>query len=184
MPRNCGRAAPVRATPTKAAPAAGSNYPVIKTKAVVDQVVDYYKLTLNEKRIKDRLDAPEPDIIEAVGGAPVAYVGDGIVKVTEVAGSEGTPSKTITREMIGQVIPGTKGRKGTTFSWGSSDEDRLSQSPRPHLHRAQALPRHRVVLDPGALPSLGRHRSRRRAFADLLPAGSALGSCSVGRVSE
>lgn len=112
MPRNSGRAAPARATPTKASPAVGSNYPVIKTKAVVEAVVEYFKLKLDEKRIKDRLDALKPDIIEAVDGAPVAYVGDRIVKVTEVAGSEGTPNKTITREMIGQVIPGTKGRKG------------------------------------------------------------------------
>lgn len=115
MPRPAGRAAPKRATPTKAekTPAAGSNYPVIKDKSVVDAVEEYVRLKVDEKRVESRLKELKDDIIlPALDGAPQAYVGNRIVTVTKNDGSPGTPNQTITREMIGQVIPGKKPRAG------------------------------------------------------------------------
>lgn len=117
MPRPAGRAAPKRATPTKAekTPAAGSNYPVIKAKPIVDAVEEYVRLKVDEKRVEARLkELKDQVIIPALDGAPTAFVGNRIVSVTENAGSPGTANQTITREMIGQVIPGKKPRASYT----------------------------------------------------------------------
>jgi hypothetical protein len=44
----------------------------------------------------------------------VASVGIHVVRATETAGTQSTPNRIITRDMIGQVIAGSKGRAGST----------------------------------------------------------------------
>lgn len=87
---------------------------VLRGKKIIDTVHQYH---LNKSKA-DALDAAnrllKDDILEAMDGVPVASVGTHIVRVTETAGTQSTPNRTITREMIGQVIAGSKGRAGST----------------------------------------------------------------------
>ena len=81
---------------------------------MVDAVQEYFLLKGDESRIKARL-AELKDFIEpALEGAPQAYAGDRIITLTVVSGNPGTPNRTITKEMIGEVIPGIKPRAGYT----------------------------------------------------------------------
>jgi hypothetical protein len=118
MPRPSGRAASSKATPAKpaakSAPPAGTNFPVIKTKAIIDAVQEYFLLKADEKRLKARLEVLKGMIEPCLEGAPRAFAGDRIVSITTVDGSPGTPNRTITKEMIGEVIPGAKPRAGYT----------------------------------------------------------------------
>lgn len=70
---------------------------------------------------KAKADALEADnvplkaaILKAMGNRKVASVGAHVVRVTETAGTQSTPNWTITAKMIGVVIPGKRGRAGST----------------------------------------------------------------------
>jgi hypothetical protein len=87
---------------------------VLRGKAIIATVHQYHlnharaaALTAANKALKD-------EILEAMDGHEVASVGAHLVRVTETAGTQSTPNRTITREMIGQVIAGSKGRAGST----------------------------------------------------------------------
>lgn len=54
------------------------------------------------------------DILAVMGANEVASAGEHIVRVTNVAGTPSTSNVLITREMIGHIIPGKKGRAGST----------------------------------------------------------------------
>ncbi len=87
---------------------------VNRGKAMIATVHQYYlnharaaKLEAENKDLKDQ-------IVEAMGGEPVTSCGAHIVRVTETAGTPGKPNVTITKDMIGVVIIGSKGRAGST----------------------------------------------------------------------
>lgn len=87
---------------------------VLRGKAIIATVHQY---ALNKARA-DKADADnralKDEIIEAMGDATVASCGTHMVRITETDGTPGTPNLTITKEMIGVVIPGKKGRAGST----------------------------------------------------------------------
>jgi hypothetical protein len=94
--------------------AATAQHPVLRDEKVVVAVNKYFDN-------KARADALEADnktlkaaILKAMGTRPVASVGRHVVRVTETAGTQSTANLTITAKMIGQVIPGKKGRAGST----------------------------------------------------------------------
>ncbi len=87
---------------------------VLRGKAIIATVHQY---ALNKAK-SDKSDAEnkllKDDIIAAMGDALVASCGTHVVRITETEGTPGTANMTITREMIGVVIPGRKGRAGST----------------------------------------------------------------------
>lgn len=104
---------------SKAAPAAlpapaGSNFPVIKDKAAVAAAEEYFGLTKEETRIRLRKKELKRLLVAAMGGAPTAFAGARVLTLNEVADVPGTPDRTITKDMVGQVIPGSSGTAGYT----------------------------------------------------------------------
>ena len=102
-----------RRTATSAEPAA-TNYPVLRDKAVVTAADEY----ASNKAEIDRLEALNKEhrtvIVAALAGAPIAYAGARIIRCSEVAAAPATPNTVITKAMVGQVIPGKKGKAGYT----------------------------------------------------------------------
>jgi hypothetical protein len=88
--------------------------PVLRDEKVVANVKAYF----DNKTKADALEALNKPlkvaILKAMGNRPVASIGAHIVRVTETAGTQATQNVTITAKMIGQVIPGKKGRAGST----------------------------------------------------------------------
>jgi hypothetical protein len=86
---------------------------VLRGKAIIATV---HQFALNKARA-DKADADNKllrdEIIEAMGSETVASCGTHIVRVTETDGTPGTANMTVTKEMIGVVIPGKKGRAGS-----------------------------------------------------------------------
>lgn len=86
---------------------------VLRGAAIVAKVHEYY---LNKDRA-DKADAAnkllKDEIVAAMGNASVASCGKHVVRVTMIEESPGTPNMTITKAMIGVVIPGKKGRAGS-----------------------------------------------------------------------
>lgn len=87
---------------------------ILRDKTIVATVRTYFlnhakaaALEAENKQLKD-------DILEAMGDMPVASAGAHIVRVTETAGTQSTPNRIITKDMIGGVIEGKKGRAGST----------------------------------------------------------------------
>lgn len=87
---------------------------VLRGKAIIATVHQYSlnkakadKLTADNAVLKD-------EILEAMGDLTVASVGTHVVRITETAGTPAKANLTITKEMIGQVIAGSKGRAGST----------------------------------------------------------------------
>jgi hypothetical protein len=88
--------------------------PVLRDEKVVAAVNGYF----DNKTKADALEALNKPlkaaILKAMGTRPVASVGKHVVRVTETAGTQATLNYTITAKMIGVVIPGKKGRAGST----------------------------------------------------------------------
>ena len=106
------RAAATQRTPS---PPAGSNYPVLKDKKLVAMVDEYARLSSEKSLAEARMKELKPEIEAALGDAPTAYIGTRVVSMTEVPAIPATPNRVITREMIGQVIPGERGRRAYTM---------------------------------------------------------------------
>jgi hypothetical protein len=102
--------APVKAV----APAPGSNFPIIKDKTVIAAAEEYYGLLRDESRIEARKKELKPLLIAAMNGAPTAFAGVRVLSVSDVNAVPLTPDRIITKEMVGQTIPGGKGRSGYT----------------------------------------------------------------------
>lgn len=106
-----------RAKKTEAAPAsqpAGTNHPVIKDKSIIAKVEEYAALKKEGARIERRLKKLKPELETAMAGADVAYAGDRILNLSVTAAIPEGKNVVITRDMIGQVIPGKSGRAGYT----------------------------------------------------------------------
>ena len=105
MPRNAA---------TTAAVSAGTNYPVIKDKALIAAAEEYFTLARDESRIALRKKELKPQLLAAMAGAPKAYAGARLLSASEVATIPAMPDREITKAMLGQVLPGSKGRAGYT----------------------------------------------------------------------
>lgn len=103
-----------RRTAAAAVGTVATNYPILKDKAVVTAAEEY---ATNKAEI-DRLEALNKEhrktIEAALAGAPIAYAGARIIRCTEVKALPATPNTVITKAMVGQVIPGKKGKAGYT----------------------------------------------------------------------
>ena len=89
-----------------------TNFPVLKDKAVVAAVEDYCAAKSAMELAKAKMDELKPVIVKAMGDAPTAYCGTRVLNHSKVAPLPGTPNREITRAMVGQVIPGQKGKAG------------------------------------------------------------------------
>ena len=97
--------------------AAGSNYPIIKDKAAIQAAEDFKAKYETWKRLDAELDEHKAAILKAMADAPAAIFGKRIVSTKNYAPLEPTENVVITKEMIGQVIPGRSGRKGYARIW-------------------------------------------------------------------
>jgi hypothetical protein len=93
---------------------AGSNYPVITDPALVKLAADYAKGAPEKNRLEKMLKDAKPVLLQAMGDVAVAYAGKVVLTRTEVIGTPDTPGEKITRSMVGQHMPGKKGRPGYT----------------------------------------------------------------------
>lgn len=99
---------------TSAAPAVPLTRPVIKDAKVVKQVAEYALAKADIAALEAKCDVLKPAILTALGDAKSVIAGNHVVTRGENAGTEPTPNVTITKEMVGQVIPGRKGKRGYT----------------------------------------------------------------------
>jgi hypothetical protein len=99
-----------------AAPAAppGTNHLVITDPALIKLAAEYAKGAPEKNRLEKRLKEIKPVLLQAMGNAPVAYAGKHVLTQAEVIGSPDTVGEKITRSMVGQHMPGKKGRPGYT----------------------------------------------------------------------
>ncbi|HVB67964.1 MAG TPA: hypothetical protein VNE67_08935 [Acetobacteraceae bacterium] len=105
---------PLKSKPAASGAPAGTNHPVIRDKGIIAAAEEYHAkkadFDLLEARLKELKGLLEP----AMGGAPTAYAGTRILTRTDVPPLPATANVAITKDMIGQVIPGKKGRAGYT----------------------------------------------------------------------
>jgi hypothetical protein len=87
---------------------------VLRGKAIIATVHQYSLNKAKAAALDEANKLLKDEILEAMGDELVASAGAHIVRITEVMGTQGTPNRVITKEMIGQVIAGTKGRAGST----------------------------------------------------------------------
>ena len=92
----------------------GTNYPVVRTKQAIADVEAYVAKKAQLELVESELKALKPRLEGYLGGAPTAYVGKHVVSVTAVPAVPATDNEVITKEMVGRVIPGRKGRAGYT----------------------------------------------------------------------
>lgn len=95
-----------------AAPA--TNYPALRAKAAIAAAEAYFHKQAEKKRLEAELKALKDQLLKAMAGAPVATAGVRVLSLTAVPPSPPGPDITITKQMVGQVIPGTPGRAGYT----------------------------------------------------------------------
>ncbi|MBO1077243.1 hypothetical protein [Roseomonas marmotae] len=103
-----------KAEPAPTAAPAGTNHPVIKDKKIIAAAEEYATLKKDASRIERRLKELKPVLEAAMDGAPVAYAGARILNLSVTEATPEGQNQVITREMIGQVIPGKAGRAGYT----------------------------------------------------------------------
>lgn len=87
---------------------------VLRGKAIIATVHQYALNKLKADGLAEANALLKDEILEAMDGNSVASVGTHVVRVTETAGTQSTPNVVITAKMLGQVIPGKKGRAGST----------------------------------------------------------------------
>ena len=85
---------------------------ILRRRAVVRAAEAYLAAKTEVARLEDELAHLRHLLLEAIGDRPVARAGERTLIVTQVAGTPATPDVTITGAMVGQVIPGHKGRLG------------------------------------------------------------------------
>ena len=92
----------------------GSNHPVITDPTLIKLAAEYAKAAPEKNRLEKRLKEMKPVLLQAMGDAPVAYAGKHVLTRAEVAGTPDTLGEKITRSMVGQHMPGKKGRPAYT----------------------------------------------------------------------
>jgi alkanesulfonate monooxygenase SsuD/methylene tetrahydromethanopterin reductase-like flavin-dependent oxidoreductase (luciferase family) len=107
------RAKKAAADPTPPAPT-GTNAPVITDKKLVALADQYATAAPEKNRLEKFLKEAKPVLLAAMGDAPLAYIGKRVVTRTDVVGTPDTVGEKITRAMVGQHMPGKKGRPGYT----------------------------------------------------------------------
>jgi hypothetical protein len=91
-----------------------TNHPVIADPALIKMAAEYAKSAPEKNRLEKRLKELKPVLLQAMGDAPMAYAGKHVLTRAEVIGSPDTVGEKITRSMVGQHMPGKKGRPGYT----------------------------------------------------------------------
>ncbi|WP_338662611.1 hypothetical protein VQH23_20980 [Pararoseomonas sp. SCSIO 73927] len=99
---------------TAAPKAAPLTRPVIKDAKLVKKVAEYALAKADIAALEAKCDALKPDILAGLGDALSVIAGNHVVTRSETKALEPTPNVIITKEMVGQVMPGRKGRKGYT----------------------------------------------------------------------
>ncbi|SHJ68711.1 hypothetical protein SAMN02745194_03120 [Roseomonas rosea] len=97
---------------TAAPKAAPLTRPVLKDAKLVKMVSEYALAQADAKALEARMKQLKPEIFAAMGEHPSVIVGNHVVTRAEVRALEPTPNVTITKEMVGQVIPGRRGTAG------------------------------------------------------------------------
>lgn len=92
----------------------GTNFPVIKDKKAIAAAEEYYGLLRDASRIEARKKELKLLLIAAMAGAPTAFAGARVLSASEVNAVPPTADRIITKDMLGQVIPGSGGRAGYT----------------------------------------------------------------------
>lgn len=87
---------------------------VLRGKAIIATVHKYALQKARADKLYDDNALLKVDILKAMGDLAVASCGSHVVRVTDVAGIPAKPNIEITKEMIGVVIIGSKGRAGST----------------------------------------------------------------------
>ncbi|MFH5923829.1 hypothetical protein [Roseomonas xinghualingensis] len=86
--------------------------PVVKEKAFIAKVAEYALAKADADACEARLKKLKPEILAGMGEHRSVIAGNHVVSRGEVPDVPPTDNVTITREMVGQVIPGRKGRAG------------------------------------------------------------------------
>ena len=87
---------------------------ILRGKATINAVHQYYLNKAAADKLTDDNAALKAIIVDAMEGNAVASCGAHVVRVSHVVGTDSTPNVVITRDMLGTVIPGKKGRAGST----------------------------------------------------------------------
>lgn len=119
MPRKAAAQAaaapsPVPAPPVASAAPPGTNGLIIRDKAVIAAAAEYAKLQAVRKQAEARLKVLNVVLKAAMGTSATAYAGPHVLSLAEVPAIPPVPNRLITRDMIGQVIPGSNGRAAYT----------------------------------------------------------------------
>ncbi|MGG5811454.1 hypothetical protein [Falsiroseomonas sp. CW058] len=102
-----------RTTKSVAAPAPATRH-VIRDRAVAQKAEAYATAKADIKRLEAQCDALKPELLAAMGDHESVVAGNRVLTRSAVAGTDPTPNVTITKAMIGQVIPGKPGKRGYT----------------------------------------------------------------------
>ena len=97
-------------TPTT--PVSPGNYPVIKGPKAITAVENYVAKTAALKVLEGEIEMIRDYLLEEAGDAPVVHIGARTVTITSVPEMPAIAARKITKEMIGQELPGRRGRKG------------------------------------------------------------------------
>lgn len=101
-----------KATDAAQSAPAGTNAPVITDKKLVALAEQYATAAPEKNRLEKFLKEAKPVLLQAMGDAPLAYIGNRVLTRTDVAATPDAPGPKITRAMVGQNLPGKDGRKG------------------------------------------------------------------------
>ena len=101
-------------TPPAKAPSviAGTNYPVLKGPKISKAVDDYVTKTAAIKALELECKMAREYILEQVGDSPIAHVGTRMLSINTVAPMPAVPPRRITKDMVGQDLPGRAGKAG------------------------------------------------------------------------
>lgn len=88
----------------------GTNYPALRRKEVIAAAEEYFAAKAEVKLLEGKLETLKRALLAAMAGAPVATAGARVLHCTVVPEIPASPSVTIDRSMLGQVIPGKRGR--------------------------------------------------------------------------
>jgi hypothetical protein len=100
---------------TKAtAPATPATRHVLREKAVIAAAEAFVSAKAEVAQLGAKLEGLKAQLLAAMGEHSECVAGNRVLTKSEVKGTAPTANVTITKAMIGQVIPGKSGKKGYT----------------------------------------------------------------------
>lgn len=88
------------------------NFPLLTDKVLISAAEEYVVLQATASHTEARLKTIKAQLVAALDGVPTAIVGKRIVSINDVLPLPPTENVVITLDMVGQVIPGSRGRAG------------------------------------------------------------------------